>query len=188
MSSAMLHIIHNYVEKLSHLIPLLPGLVPYAEKDRMIQKVFKSIPVPSSLELSKDSELYCPFGMDVVLEYVCTAVETGKLPLDIAAIKVKWLVDGVEELIKSESGQVAPRAEWKQGAHKAGSDSDDENYAPPKRHCLELQSPTRIYDSNEDESADDTKQQQALRLSEKGTVQNPCKIESSDESDGKSAL
>ncbi|KAF8989255.1 hypothetical protein BDQ17DRAFT_1434581 [Cyathus striatus] len=126
MSSATLHIIHKYVEKLSRLIPLLLGSVPYAEKDGMIQKVFKSIPVLSSLESSKDSELHwqvfnqrmdilfgenmrnhdgglfylqCnPFGIDAVLEYVCTAVETGKLPLNIAAIKVKWLVDGVEEV------------------------------------------------------------------------------------------
>ncbi|KAF8997991.1 hypothetical protein BDQ17DRAFT_1428675 [Cyathus striatus] len=215
MFSPTSHSIHDDIKKLSALVPQLPESVAYAEKDGMISHIFASIPIPP---LSSNEELHwqafncrmdillrenvCkasdgkllyiqhgPFGMDLVLDYIVSVVNTKKIPFDIAAIKVHEVAYIIFLYGSGENNATIPIG--KRMRTKILGESEDEDYEPLKRFDGE--------ETEEDTEAGMVLEQhrsnrkakisEALKIKEKeGTSSNPCEVDSGNESDGKSAL
>lgn len=129
-----------------------------------------------------------PFGMDLVVKYLTEASDAGFLIWDIAAIKVDRLISEIEALNASVYVHLidvsfltlsnlnlmlsAPVDAPKKAAGASvmaavedtdvDSDENDPDYAPPKRAREEPESPTRVYDSDDNEIVEDTEKGTSL--------------------------
>ncbi|KAF5326856.1 hypothetical protein D9619_005142 [Psilocybe cf. subviscida] len=152
-----------------------------------------------------------------------STADAGFLIWDIAAIKVDRLISEIKALNASVAPVDAPKKAVGASVTAAVEDTDvdsdgnDPDYMPPKRAREEPESPTHIYDSDDNEIVEDTekgtslKERQSAKKAKKdmkkkenstsqkkkkatqkktlkGTVEEPVEIDSGDKSDGQSAL